>query len=123
MNNDEKMIKFLVKIGNADVNLVKYNNPFSVAISRGYMELAEYLIDKGVDINRQDDIGRTFLHKTAENGNLATVKFLVEKGAKVNTLDKWNETPLHVAANVKVNKDHTKVVDYLIKRCKYKSYS
>ncbi|WP_264375227.1 ankyrin repeat domain-containing protein [Wolbachia endosymbiont (group B) of Carcina quercana] len=59
MNNDEKMIKFLVEIGNADVNLGKYNNPLGMAISLGRMELAEYLIDKGADINRQDSIGRT----------------------------------------------------------------
>lgn len=115
MNNDEKMIKFLVEKGNADVNLGKYNNPLGMAISRGRMELAEYLIDKGADINRQDSIGRTFLHKAAEDGNLAAVKFLVEKGARLDVLDKWNDTPLHVAANVKVNKGHTEVVDYLIK--------
>lgn len=115
INNDEKMIKFLVEIGNADVNLGKYNNPLGMAISLGRMELAEYLIDKGADINRQDNIGRTFLHKAAENGNLAAVKFLVEKGARLDVLDKWNDTPLHVAANVKVNKGHIEVVDYLVK--------
>ncbi|CCE77631.1 MULTISPECIES: ankyrin repeat domain-containing protein [Wolbachia] len=115
MNNDEKMIKFLVEIGNADVNLGKYNNPLGMAISLGRMELAEYLIDKGADINRQDNIGRTFLHKAAEGGNLAAVKFLVEKGARLDVLDKWNDTPLHVAANVKVNKGHIEVVDYLVK--------
>lgn len=115
MNNDDKMIKFLVEIGNADVNLGKYNNPLGMAISRGRMELAEYLIDKGADINRQDNIGRTFLHEAAKDGNLAAVKFLVEKGARLDVLDKWNDTPLHVAANVKVNKGHTEVVDYLIK--------
>lgn len=115
MNNDEKMIKFLVEIGNANVNLGKYNNPLGIAISRGYMELAEYLIDKGADINRQDSIGRTFLHKAAEDGNLAAVKFLVEKGARLDVLDEWNHTPLHVAANIKVNKGHIEVVDYLVK--------
>ncbi|WP_419214522.1 ankyrin repeat domain-containing protein [Wolbachia endosymbiont of Rhagoletis cingulata] len=115
MNNDEKMIKFLVEIGNADVNLGKYNNPLGMAISLGRMELAEYLIDKGADINRQDNIGRTFLHKAAEGGNSAAVKFLVEKGARLDVLDKWNDTPLHVAANVKVNKGHIEVVDYLVK--------
>ncbi|WP_264336309.1 MULTISPECIES: ankyrin repeat domain-containing protein [unclassified Wolbachia] len=115
INNDEKMIKFLVEIGNADVNLGKYNNPLGMAISRGRMELAEYLIDKGADINRQDNIGRTFLHKAAEGGNLAAVKFLVEKGARLDVLDEWNDTPLHLAANVEVNKGHTEVVDYLIK--------
>ncbi|MGX9891852.1 ankyrin repeat domain-containing protein [Wolbachia endosymbiont of Protocalliphora sialia] len=115
INNDEKMIKFLVEIGNADVNLGKYNNPLGMAISRGRMELAEYLIDKGADINRQDNIGRTFLHKAAEGGNLAAVKFLVEKGARLDVLDEWNDTPLHLTANVEVNKGHTEVVDYLIK--------
>lgn len=115
MNNDEKMIKFLVEIGNANVNLGKYNNPLGIAISRGYMELAEYLIDKGADINRQDSIGRTFLHKAAEDGNLAAVKFLVEKGVRLDVLDEWNHTPLHVAANIKVNKGHIEVVDYLVK--------
>ncbi len=116
MRNDEKMIKFLVETGNANVNLGKYNNPLSIAISHGYMELAEYLINKGANLDQQDSIGRTLLHKVAEDGNLAAVKFLVDKGAKLDVLDKWKETPLHVAANVKVNKGHTEIVDYLIQK-------
>ncbi|WP_341807962.1 ankyrin repeat domain-containing protein [Wolbachia endosymbiont (group E) of Neria commutata] len=115
MNNDWTMVRFLVETGNASVSLGKYNNPLSMAIARKYTELAEYLIEKGADVDQQDGIGRTLLHKAAENGNLDIVKFLVEKGAKLDVLDKWNDTPLHVAANVKANKGHLEVVSYLIK--------
>ncbi|GFY79988.1 ankyrin repeat protein [Trichonephila inaurata madagascariensis] len=115
MKNDEKMIKFLVETGNVNVNLGKYNNPLGIAISHGYMELAEYLINKGANLDQQDSIGRTLLHKAAEDGNLAAVKFLIDRGARLDVLDKWNDTPLHVAANVKVNEGHTEVVDYLIR--------
>ncbi|WP_333023901.1 ankyrin repeat domain-containing protein [Wolbachia endosymbiont of Pentidionis agamae] len=115
MNNDGTMVRFLIEKGNASVNLGKYNNPLSMAISREYTELAEYLIKKGADVNHQNSIGRTLLHKTAEDGNVAMVKFLVEKGARLDVLDKWNDTPLHVAANVQANKGHLEVVSYLIK--------
>ncbi|WP_374698648.1 ankyrin repeat domain-containing protein [Wolbachia endosymbiont (group B) of Limnophora tigrina] len=116
MNNDEKMIKLLVETGDANVDLGKYNNPLGIAITRGYIESAEYLINKGANLDQQDSIGRTLLHKAAEDGNLAAVKFLIDQGARLDVLDKWNDTPLHVAANVKVNKDHTEIVDYLIQK-------
>ncbi|MDM8335451.1 ankyrin repeat domain-containing protein [Wolbachia pipientis] len=115
MNNDEKMIKLLVETGNANVNLGKYNNPLGIAITRGYIKSAEYLINKGANLDQQDSIGRTLLHKAAEDGNLAAVKFLIDHGARLDVLDTWNNTPLHVAANVKVNKGHIEIADYLIK--------
>jgi len=47
----------------------------------GDLGVVKFLIDKGLDVNAEDQDGRTVLMYAAKEGNFEAVKFLAEKGA------------------------------------------
>lgn len=55
--------------------------------------LVKKLIEKGLDINVQDEYGNSLLHLVDEN-SLSMCQYLVEKGIDVNVTDKEGKTPL-----------------------------
>ncbi|RDW92652.1 hypothetical protein BP5796_02046 [Coleophoma crateriformis] len=59
------------------------SNPLHIAAVRGYTEIAELLIDRGIDINARDSQGWTALHLATERGQHKVVKILLEKGADI----------------------------------------
>ena len=63
----------------------------------GKLEVFEYLIKKGADMNAIDIKGNNALHFAASIGRLNIVKFLVDKGFDVNKQNINNLTPLHWA--------------------------
>ncbi len=58
--------------------------------------MAEMLIEKGADVNRPDDNGRTVLHVTSDWSNLLEARLLIEHGADVNAADDDGTLPFHV---------------------------
>lgn len=68
------------------------------------------LLADGVDIDAQDENGRTPLHIASYLGQLKAVKLLVKKGANVNARDNGGWTPLHSS----IPKGFIKVSKYLI---------
>ncbi|CAG8977677.1 hypothetical protein HYALB_00009622 [Hymenoscyphus albidus] len=63
-------------------------------------ENAEYLralLDAGL-VHIVDDLGKTALHRAAEEGKLAIVNVLLEAQSDTTTQDNFGETPLHYAA-------------------------
>ena len=48
--------------------------------------MASLLLEKGADVNAEDDRGRSALHWASENGRDAVVELLLEKGADVDVL-------------------------------------
>ena len=59
-----------------------------------YPEVANILIDAGLDVNTVGENGRTPLMTAAGSGNISIVKRLLNKGAKVNAQNGWGYTPL-----------------------------
>jgi hypothetical protein len=52
------------------------------------------LLERGAEVNAQDDMGRTALIEAARQGYADTVRALLEKGADVNTQDRDKDTAL-----------------------------
>jgi ankyrin repeat protein len=52
-----------------------------VAAKSGHLSMLKMLIEKGANINIQDESGNTALHYSAANGKKDAVKFLLEKSA------------------------------------------
>lgn len=67
--------------------------PLYWAARRGYIEIAELLLNAGADINGLDGFHDTALITALENGHTDMVKFLVEKGADVNIPTSFGVTP------------------------------
>ena len=61
------------------------------------LELMDWLITQGADINVKDEYERTPLHYHAQVNNVEKVALLLEKGADIEAQDKYKNTPLHFA--------------------------
>lgn len=72
--------------------------PLHIAIKVRNLEIAQYLLDMGADINAQDDYGVTPLHLAVKKKRLDLVRFLVLKKADINIKNISGITPLHQAA-------------------------
>ena len=78
----------------------KYQLGFTLlhyAVKENKLEVIEYLVSSGCDINAVDDEGQTPLHKSTVFGHAESAKLLIDKGANVNQIDNNGDTPLHVA--------------------------
>jgi ankyrin repeat protein len=88
--------------------------PLHVAAHAGRIEVAEYLLTKGADIQAKctcGDEGLTPLHMAARNGHENTVKMLLTKGADASLKSKAGRTPMDLAKE----KNHPEVVELLSK--------
>jgi len=73
--------------------------PLHRAAENGRIDLTRLLIDKGADLNAQDNRQQTPLHCAAEKGHTDPARLLIEKGPDLKRpRTKWQWTPLHWAA-------------------------
>ena len=76
-------------------------------------ECVRKLLDAGLDPNRPNWIGRTFLHKEAERGDIENVKVLLEYGADIDPIElERGGTPLAGA----VRKGNAEMVRFLLEQ-------
>lgn len=73
---------------------------FASVCPAGYnnVEVAEFLLDHGADVNAQDKGGLIPLHNASSYGHLDIAALLIKFNTVVNATDKWGFTPLHEAA-------------------------
>lgn len=69
------------------------------AVLIGDFSAAELLVNRGVDINAQDDIGRTAVMMATEEdwAGTAWIEYLIENGADVYILDNDGDSALDIA--------------------------
>jgi ankyrin repeat protein len=97
---DLARVKVLIE---KDPQLVKVKSPSGQTILFGALasrrlEIAEYLIARGADVNEQDGFYLRPLHIACRGiGSIEFVRLLVEKGADVNAVAKYQGTPLDLA--------------------------
>ena len=61
----------------------------------GFDQTILMLLDQGVDVNCQDEYGRTALEDALEFDQQEVVKLLIEKGARINLLPEWGSDVVH----------------------------
>uniref|UniRef100_A0A3P9IA89 Uncharacterized protein n=1 Tax=Oryzias latipes TaxID=8090 RepID=A0A3P9IA89_ORYLA len=72
------------------------------------------LLEKGADVNCQDEDGRTALSHACEMGHLDVVKLLVQFNADPDVSDAWGNSALMYAAF----SGHSQVLEFLIRAFK-----
>jgi ankyrin repeat protein len=81
---------------------LKSQSLLECAVTRGYKDIVEQLIAKGVDVTAKspDWMETTMLHLAAESYEKTNevAELLIAKGVDVNAKDKHGQTPLHKAA-------------------------
>jgi ankyrin repeat protein len=92
---------FLLKyfLEQKQVNLKSENEFLTLASREGHYEIVEFLIEKEIDVNQQNDDGQNGLHYASRRGHSKIVKLLIEKGIDVNKLRKEDGyNALHIAS-------------------------
>ncbi|CAO2191389.1 unnamed protein product [Urochloa humidicola] len=108
-----EVCKYLVEEHGGDVNMAAAEGvtPFMSAAQSGDVSTVKCLLDRGGDLMKADDKGRTVLHHAACAGSSKVTEFLLSKGIPVD-IDYGHGTALHQAANneqdktVKILLDH-----------------
>ena len=75
-----ELVKYLIERGaRTDLEDMRGDLPIDLAIFNKHTKIAKFMIDRN-NIDKLDKNGRTFLHKTAQSGDVKLAEFLVEKG-------------------------------------------
>lgn len=101
-------MEVLIKAG-ANVNIEDSRNgltPLHFAVQNSKVDIVNYLIENGANINAKTSNGQTPLHLSVAGGfyksqNLDktdVVKLLLEKGATINEQDNNGDTALHLCS-------------------------
>ena len=109
---DLNKIKSIVSKNPDKINeLDEYGNSYlHLSVREGNIEIVEFLISQGAEVNIKDSLGVTPLQVAARAGRLEIVEYLLSKGAKVGVKDHTGITPLHDA----VIKEHIQIVKILV---------
>lgn len=73
--------------------------PIHQAALDGNFSQVSMMLEKGTDVNQQDDDNRTALMYAAFNGHIEIMKMLMEKGADLNLCDNYGRTALMMASS------------------------
>ncbi|CAG0915375.1 unnamed protein product [Notodromas monacha] len=79
-------------------SLGRNSTPLHLAAGYNNLEVAEYLLENGADVNAQDKGGLIPLHNASSYGHLDIAALLIKYDTLVNATDRWGFTPLHEAA-------------------------
>ena len=97
----EEVLKLLNSKGKLNVNVEvdsNGNTPLHRAVLFGQKEIVELLIQKGADVNKENNYKSTPLHVAARwNSQKEIVELLIKAGADVNKENIYGSTPLHEA--------------------------
>lgn len=74
------------------------STPLHLAAGYNNLEVAEFLLENGADVNAQDKGGLIPLHNASSYGHLDIAALLIRYSTVVNATDKWGFTPIHEAA-------------------------
>jgi ankyrin repeat protein len=98
LENRPDMVQFLVSKG-ADVNkgarAYQFSTPLHVACRKGYIDIAQILLNAGADVNSRTTWNKTPLHRAMDGPHQEVVALLISWGADANVRDRGLRTPLH----------------------------
>jgi len=100
MHGNIEKFKKIIKIRHLTIDVLNHTYILHDAVEYRCIDICEYLIEFGVDINNQDVLLHTPLHEAARWNYLDICEYLLKQGALINMKDTHGDTPLHYTANV-----------------------
>jgi len=95
-HEDHARFPSLVVVPNAEND--DNQTPLFLASRNGRLEVAQFLLENGADLQCLDWLKRSPLHGASENGHYDVTRFLLDKGADADARDAHLWTPLHMAS-------------------------
>jgi uncharacterized protein len=84
----------LIKNSDIDVLDGESRTPLIHAASEGNIEISQWLVANGAELNHQDRTGWCALHYAVQGRHVKVINFLVENDATVDLKDHYGNTPL-----------------------------
>ena len=84
--------------------------PLACAAIENRPDIAEYLIDRGANMEAQDNDGNTPMLLAIKYGNIEVIKILVKHGANLYGSDKYGNSYMTVAQS----RDNAEIIEYLM---------
>ena len=106
--NDIATVSALVNPGNVN-GKINGNGLLHIASAKGYIEIAELLIDRGADVNATTNTNKTPLFFASREGHAHMVAFLLSHGADPLITTSEGFTPISIAGD----KGHAQIVELL----------
>src|SRR5687768_14950240 len=101
-SGDLDAIKSLIASGAKADTIIDYGEhkitPLMKAAWDGELEIAEFLLESGANVQATDESGETPLYSAIKRGRVEIAQILIDRGAKVNIKDVRQFTPLTTAA-------------------------
>ncbi|GFY69155.1 hypothetical protein TNIN_21401 [Trichonephila inaurata madagascariensis] len=94
------IVEYFLKLDSS----LKEKTLLHLAVSKGHLELAKYLIAQNVDVNASNEAGLTSVHLAVINGHKNILQILLDAGAYYNSPDKLNREPVQLAYNYSIEK-------------------
>lgn len=104
--NDLKRVKKAIADG-ADIHRT---TPLIGAVSNRSYEIAKYLIDMGVDVNKQSSMENYAIHEAVRLRDKRMIKLLIQAGANLELLKRNKDTPLKIA----IRRGSNDIIDLLV---------
>ena len=92
------------------LSIISYESPLFVACGNSDIKTVKLLIDKGANVNDENNCGITPLHNSCSKGKFYISKLLIENGADINAIDNKGEHVLGCACYT----DSIYLVKYLL---------
>jgi ankyrin repeat protein len=110
----KNIIEYLENEKNADMTLKRKDgiSGFELSCSFGYLEIVQYWLEKGADVDVVGNGYYTPLHWSCGNGHLKVASLLLSNGADIEKLAADGKTPLCSA----VITNHFNVVQFLVEK-------
>jgi len=108
------LLTLLILLASCENNKFKttYDESINEAAKDGDLKAINKFLDKGVNIESKDTLGRTPLHYAVMKHHFKIAEYLLAKGANVNIQDNTGWSPIHIAAN----RDDTQLLKLLISK-------
>ena len=90
------------------------NNLLHCAIEYSQVEVAEFLIENKINLNIQNEDGRTPLSLAFRNSESKIVKLLIVNGVDINALDSDGGNALHAAIGYYIGGDELELINLLL---------